>query len=222
MTVAILDVQYDDVGGARGAVLVASSITDAESIEEHVVDIASVAPYKPGAFFRRELPCLQAALSKLARAPALVVIDGYVWLDDAGTEGLGASLRAIGGTNVIGIAKTAYRGATFAEPVLRGEFARRSSSPRSASRRKRRPRASRACTDCIACRRSCDVSISSRAGSSRRGLDRLLLVALVRGFQPVVREIGRTRSRRRRAWRARSLPRTPRSGPLRSPRVPHA
>jgi len=121
MSAAILDVDYGD-GVARAAALVVSDLGRAESERERVVELAHLAPYEPGSFYRRELPCLLAVLERLPLPrPELLVIDGYVWLDAAGGKGLGAHLsEARGGARVIGVAKTAYRGAAFAEVVLRG------------------------------------------------------------------------------------------------------
>jgi deoxyribonuclease V len=118
---AIVDVHYDGAG-ARAACVVAASWTDAASIEERIAAIPSVKPYRPGAFYERELPCITAALS-LVRAPLrAVIVDGYVDLDAQGTPGLGAHLHAhLGGAvAVVGVAKTAFRGAAFARSVIRG------------------------------------------------------------------------------------------------------
>jgi len=121
VSAAILDVDYGE-GVARAAALVATDLGDAESEHERVIELAHLAPYEPGSFYRRELPCLLAVLERLPPPrPELLVIDGYVWLDAAGTKGLGAHLSdALGGARVIGVAKTAYRGAAFAARVLRG------------------------------------------------------------------------------------------------------
>ena len=91
----------------------------------HVADIAHVQDYEPGAFYRRELPCLLDVLRQLPKLPDVLVVDGYAWLLDAAHPGLGAHLHAAvgGGTPVVGIAKTAFRDADSAplvERVLRG------------------------------------------------------------------------------------------------------
>jgi deoxyribonuclease V len=80
-----------------------------------------VKPYVPGSFFLRELPVLRAVLGRVAEPLETVVIDGYVWLDDLQTPGLGAHLyQALGkSVRVIGVAKTAFRGAPGVE-VVRG------------------------------------------------------------------------------------------------------
>jgi deoxyribonuclease V len=89
-----------------------------------IARIDEVAPYVPGSFFLRELPCLLAVLEQVPGGPGaveLIVVDGYVWLDGAGREGLGAHLfrHLEGRTPVVGVAKTSFAGAA-ALPVLRG------------------------------------------------------------------------------------------------------
>jgi deoxyribonuclease V len=80
--------------------------------------VAEVAEYEPGAFYRRELPCLRAMLSIGPHAD-VVVVDGYVWLE-GGAAGLGAHLHAAIGGIVIGVAKSRFAGAACAVPVCRG------------------------------------------------------------------------------------------------------
>lgn len=79
-------------------------------------------PYRPGAFYERELPCLLAVLEAVTTPFRALVIDGYVELDERGSPGLGAHLHAYFGGEypVIGVAKTAYRGSSFAARVVRG------------------------------------------------------------------------------------------------------
>jgi deoxyribonuclease V len=52
------------------------------------------------------------------------VVNGYADLDSGGRPGLGAHAHAEFGIPVIGVAKTAFRTATHAVPVLRGTSAR--------------------------------------------------------------------------------------------------
>jgi deoxyribonuclease V len=119
--VGLVDVHYRGPGGVAACV-VARRWTDATSFEEHVAAAATVRPYRAGAFFERELPCVVQVLSLVRTRLAAVVVDGYVDLDERGTPGLGAHLHAhLGGeTAVVGVAKTAYRSGTFAARVLRG------------------------------------------------------------------------------------------------------
>jgi deoxyribonuclease V len=118
---AIVDVHYD-AGDGRAACVVADRWSDPSPTEERTAVVPSVMPYRPGAFFERELPCLAAVLALVQTKIRTVVIDGYVDLDAQGTPGLGARLHAhLGGTiAVVGVAKTPFRGATFARQVIRG------------------------------------------------------------------------------------------------------
>lgn len=122
---ALVDVHY--VGDAAcAACVVANGWNDAQPVEEHTVRVEGVAPYVPGRFFERELPCILAVLPRVRRELRAVIVDGYVDLDDAGTPGLGGHLFAhLHGTcPVIGVAKTAYAESSFAAPVLRGTSVR--------------------------------------------------------------------------------------------------
>lgn len=115
--IAFTDVQYRDTD-ATAACVIANQWSAETASAEWTTLISPIAPYEPGAFYKRELPCL---LEVLRRAPPLmhVVIDGYVWLDTQRTPGLGARLYDAFGTPVIGLAKTAYKGSEMAVPVLR-------------------------------------------------------------------------------------------------------
>jgi deoxyribonuclease V len=119
--IAYVDVHYQDVG-ATAACVVSRSWADERPVEEAVVAIAEVAPYEPGRFYRRELPCLTSVLGAIGSEPRVVVIDGYVWLGAEGDPGLGAHLyEALGGRSaVVGVAKTRYAGARAVAEVLRG------------------------------------------------------------------------------------------------------
>ena len=69
------------------ACVVVADWSAATAIEERVATVPVVKPYRPGAFYERELPCIAAVLS-LVRTPLdVVVVDGYVELDDQGTPG---------------------------------------------------------------------------------------------------------------------------------------
>jgi deoxyribonuclease V len=66
---------------------------------------------------------LRAVLGGLT-GMALLVVDGYADLDPDGRPGLGARAHAEFGVPVIGVAKSAFRTATHAVPVLRGASTR--------------------------------------------------------------------------------------------------
>jgi deoxyribonuclease V len=84
--------------------------------------IAAIAPYQPGQFYLRELPCILSVIQKLDTLPDLVLVDGYVWLDESFRPGLGAHLHQAFGQRcaVIGVAKRCFfRGNNVAE-IIRG------------------------------------------------------------------------------------------------------
>jgi deoxyribonuclease V len=119
-----VDVQYLDDGGARAALVVAEDVTFSVVIEERAVLVERVAEYRPGRFYERELPPLRQVLSGVAPLD-LLIVDGYVDLDPAGSPGLGAHVADAGLVPVVlGVAKTRFRAATHAVEVLRGESAR--------------------------------------------------------------------------------------------------
>jgi deoxyribonuclease V len=113
-----VDVYYPTPGGARAALVVASEPTFADVVGEHVVHLAEVAPYRPGAFYERELPAIAAAVA--AHPLDLLIVDGYVTLYPAGRPGLGTPVHRELSLAVIGVAKTGFRGAAHAIEVYRG------------------------------------------------------------------------------------------------------
>lgn len=113
-----VDVHYGD--SAITAALVgflgwADAMGTRELVDAHAPDPA---PYVPGAFFERELPYLAAIIARVTEPIELIVIDGYVWLG-ADRKGLGVHVHERYGVPVIGVAKTAFAGATPAQ-VVRG------------------------------------------------------------------------------------------------------
>jgi deoxyribonuclease V len=117
------DVHYLDSGGARAAAVVAADAAFSQLTSDRVQLVPHVQPYQPGLFYLRELPPLHAALDGLTDM-TLLIVDGYADLSPDGQPGLGARACAEFGVPVIGVAKTAFRAATHAIPVLRGASAR--------------------------------------------------------------------------------------------------
>lgn len=119
------DVQYLGDAGFVAAVAF-PRWTDAAPEAEHGMLVRPVAEYEPGQFFKRELPCLLAVLGLLSELPEAVIVDGYVWLDGAGRQGLGALLFEVlgGSVPVVGVAKRSFRGSAHASAVLRGSSTR--------------------------------------------------------------------------------------------------
>jgi deoxyribonuclease V len=124
MPYAAVDVHYPPDGGGRAALVLADSAAFAAPYRERVCFLDTVAPYRPGEFYLRELPALTAVLAG-AGPLELLVVDGYVDLDPDGRPGLGAHAYDQGlAPVVIGVAKTAFRCASHAVPVRRGVSSR--------------------------------------------------------------------------------------------------
>ena len=120
---AAVDVHYLRTGGARAAVVLAADAVFAHPLAERTAVLSRVPLYRPGEFYLRELPPLRAVLDGLSEL-GLLVVDGYADLDPGGRPGLGAHAHTELGIPVIGVAKSAFRTATHAIPVLRGTSAR--------------------------------------------------------------------------------------------------
>jgi len=117
-----------DVGYGTDSAKAVGVLFDWAAEENHKIiieNIEGIEDYIPGSFYLRELPCIMALL-KLVDITTIntIIIDGYVYVDDAHTYGLGAKLwEALGGkVEVIGAAKTRYHhvSKSVAE-VFRGE-----------------------------------------------------------------------------------------------------
>jgi deoxyribonuclease V len=110
-TVAL--VIFDEWSSDRASMLLMRKLTGAQ-------------PYEPGKFYKRELPCALAVLREVDLPLDAILIDGYVWLDQANEEpGFGAHLfKALDERiPVIGVAKSLYR-ESAAVKVLRGKSTR--------------------------------------------------------------------------------------------------
>jgi deoxyribonuclease V len=119
---ACLDVAYAENSAHAACVLFRDWQSDRP---DRVVTtrLDAVAPYEPGAFYKRELPALLAVLAEANADCAAIIVDGYVWLDGRLRPGLGAHLhRALGERiPVIGVAKTAFRDDDWSIRALRGK-----------------------------------------------------------------------------------------------------
>jgi deoxyribonuclease V len=121
---AAMDVHYLRTGGARAAAVLAADAAFTYVLAERTAVVPRVSPYRPGEFYLRELPPLRAVLDDLSGVVGLLVVDGYADLDPAGRPGLGARAYAEFGIPVIGVAKSRFRTATHAVPVVRGSSGR--------------------------------------------------------------------------------------------------
>ena len=85
--------------------------------------VTDVENYEPGQFYKRELPCIIRLLTEHNLHPDIIVIDGFVVLGQDLKPGLGMYLYdALDKTiPVIGVAKTAFKGARTETEVFRGK-----------------------------------------------------------------------------------------------------
>ncbi|MEG1665334.1 endonuclease V [Chryseobacterium sp.] len=81
--------------------------------------------YESGAFYKRELPCILSLLKKIdLKVGDLIIVDGYVTLENSGKIGLGGYLYQSLNEKypVIGIAKNGFASEDFLrKTVFRGE-----------------------------------------------------------------------------------------------------
>lgn len=107
-----LDVQYYDTYAVTAYVLF-KDYRDAEPVSTGQVITRDIQPYEPGAFYKRELPCLLNALRAISEPLRLIIIDANVWLSDEKT-GLGGILYESihHSIPVIGVCKSKYTGKT--------------------------------------------------------------------------------------------------------------
>ena len=113
-----LDVDYGAAGVTTACVGFAAWTDAVATIEVVLRSFDPPAPYEPGAFAKRELPYLQAALARMPVVDAIIV-DAYVWLAP-GRPGLGKVLHDACGTPVIGVAKTWFDGTAAIEVIRAG------------------------------------------------------------------------------------------------------
>jgi deoxyribonuclease V len=119
---ACVDVHYHD-DRALAACALFKNWSDAMPSSQFHTTISKIMPYIAGKFYLRELPCILKVLELVNENIDVLIVDGYVWLDDGRTPGLGAHLfhKLHGTTPVIGVAKTQYRQSKAAHKVLRGK-----------------------------------------------------------------------------------------------------
>lgn len=86
---------------------------------------AITSEYESGAFYKRELPCIISLLEKIdLKDEDIIIVDGYVTLNDEGKIGLGGYLYEALDKKypVVGIAKNGFSSPDFQRrEVLRGE-----------------------------------------------------------------------------------------------------
>lgn len=91
-------------------------------VKEVVSYIEGVAPYEPGRFYKRELPCILKLIDENDLDIDSIIIDGFVFLGGYGRPGLGKHLYdALNGrVPVVGVAKKRFKGIAAECELTRG------------------------------------------------------------------------------------------------------
>jgi len=93
------------------------------NIEEEIIE--GISEYVPGEFYKRELPCILSLLKRYnLEEVELIIVDGYVLLDDDGKLGLGGHLfeKLNKKIPIVGVAKSKfYLNKINAKELRRGE-----------------------------------------------------------------------------------------------------
>lgn len=105
-----VDVQYAEESAVVAGVLFRdwqSSVVESDRTKT----INHIAPYEPGSFYKRELPCILSLLEDLSEPLETIVIDGYVTLGTDPSPGLGMHLyqKISKRSPVIGVAKNKFK-----------------------------------------------------------------------------------------------------------------
>ena len=104
------DTYYFD-GKAKTVCLEFTEWNQSENFKIHTEIIDNVAEYIPGEFYKRELPCILSLLNKIdLKKVEVIIVDGFVYLDDEKKYGLGGHLyeKLNQEIPIIGVAKTNF------------------------------------------------------------------------------------------------------------------
>ncbi len=116
------DVQYAENSAIAAAVLFHDWQTN--EVERSLTKrIENIEGYEPGAFYKRELPCIMALLEEVTASLDFIVIDGYVTLGQHHKPGLCTYLyqQLDQSVPIIGVAKNRFIDTPEACEVLRGQ-----------------------------------------------------------------------------------------------------
>jgi deoxyribonuclease V len=104
--------------------------TDAQPLKVIVCSVQEPAEYRPGEFFRRELPCILSLLELVDEAIncklQTIIIDGFVFLNEFRKPGLGKHLYDALNASIaiIGVAKSPFKGIADHYVLKRGHSLR--------------------------------------------------------------------------------------------------
>ena len=104
------DTYYYD-GKAKTVCLEFTEWNQSENFKIHTEIIENVEEYIPGEFYKRELPCILSLLNKIdLKKVEVIIVDGFVYLDDEKKYGLGGHLyeKLNQVIPIIGVAKTNF------------------------------------------------------------------------------------------------------------------
>lgn len=96
-----------------------------KEVEVFIEQTSISSEYESGAFYKRELPCILSLLKKITLKPEdIIIVDGYVTLDNEGKIGLGGHLYQALEEKfpIVGIAKNGFTSPDGQRrSVIRGE-----------------------------------------------------------------------------------------------------
>jgi deoxyribonuclease V len=122
MIVAI-DVHYRETE-AKIVAVTFENWMDSVPHQTYIAFKKDIEDYEPGAFFKRELPCIIEIMAQTDVSTInFIVVDGYVFLNDEGKKGLGYYVYEHFNKKipVIGAAKTRFfENDKWVRPILRG------------------------------------------------------------------------------------------------------
>jgi deoxyribonuclease V len=122
MIIAI-DVHYRETE-AKIVAVAYENWTDSVPNQTYIAFKKDIEDYEPGAFFKRELPCIIEIMTQMDVSTVdFIVVDGYVFLNDEGKKGLGYYVYEHFNEKipVIGVAKTRFfENDKWVRPILRG------------------------------------------------------------------------------------------------------
>ncbi|MCO1335096.1 endonuclease V [Microbulbifer sp. OS29] len=119
--ILVVDVDYREEGAAVAGVTFRNwNNSQPEAI--YLSSLHTIADYEPGAFYKRELPCILTLIEEHAIKPSLIVIDGYVHLGADRKPGLGAHLYQALRQKIaiIGVAKKSFKDTPTGTEIFRG------------------------------------------------------------------------------------------------------
>lgn len=119
--ILVIDVHYEGNKAFAAGVLFKDGAS-AHAVKTYVVEVSDIKPYEPGAFYKRELPCILKLLESIDENLDLIIIDGFVHLGESKRDGLGMHLYSAlkQSTPVIGVAKKAFAGTPEEFEIYRG------------------------------------------------------------------------------------------------------